>query len=811
MSNTDRFIQLRKRYIEQQFSNLNEEQRRAALTCSGAVLVLAGAGSGKTTAVVHRIMNLLRFGDAYESEVVWPNPTDRDVAELQALVDNGGNPSPELASMLKTGNIKPWNILAITFTNKAAGQLKERIVSAIGEDGNDVFAATFHSACVRFLRRDAQRLGWPQNFTIYDTDDTERVIKDICKSLGINEKFYPARYLASKFSVMKDQMMTPDEYRDSGRYPSDVNVVVQVAKEYQKRLKENGAFDFDDLIYYTVKLLEENEDLRDYYHNRFKYVMVDEYQDTSHAQYRLVKLLTNDDNNVFAVGDDDQSIYSFRGANIENILRFESDFAPATVIRLEQNYRSTANILNAANSVIRHNTMRKGKELWTDKGDGEKVEIRLLDDEMAEAAFVAGELEEHNRQGIPFSAHAILYRANAQSNAFESYFMRAGIPYKIIGSLRFYDRAEIKDVMSYMAIVSQPSDNVRLKRIINKPARKIGARTVEDVEEIADNLGVSMLEVMANAAEYPLLSRALPAINGFMEIYRRLSEAYAEESLGDFAEDLLDITGYRNMLMQPERDNEARLENVNEFISTVRLYERDNPDGDLAAFLEELALFSNLDDYDENQDRVSLMTIHSAKGLEFDYVYLVGMEEGVFPSDRSAQDNQIEEERRLAYVGMTRARKELHLTRAEIRMLYGSTRRNPGSRFIDEIDPEFTEEIGTRRKDGSGYLDDEYGNTNYYINNKRIIYEDVVNMREREKKRKAQTLSSQISTVPLRHDPSKTESYAPGDEVEHRMFGRGTVISVTKVGNDHMVEINFKSCGRKKAMANFAPMRKVEE
>ncbi|MBQ2084641.1 MAG: UvrD-helicase domain-containing protein, partial [Oscillospiraceae bacterium] len=396
MSTADRFIELRKRYIESRYGRLNREQLQATLTGRGAVLVLAGAGSGKTTVIVNRINNLLRFGDAYESQELWPDPTEEDVAELERIIRTGGQPSEGLARMLRTGNIRPWNILAITFTNKAAAQLKERIVAAVGEDGNDVFASTFHSACVRFLRRDAQRLGWPQNFTIYDTDDSERVIKDICRDLGVNDKFYPARMLASRFSVIKDYMMTPDEYRRTHQYEAETDTILQVYERYQKKLKDAGAFDFDDLIYFTVRLLEENEDVREYYHNRFKYIMVDEYQDTSHAQYRLVKLLANDDNNVFAVGDDDQSIYSFRGANIENILRFEKDFAPAKVIRLEQNYRSTSNILNCANSVIRNNSQCKGKELWTDASDGEKVEIRLCDDEVSEAAFVAQELMKHN-------------------------------------------------------------------------------------------------------------------------------------------------------------------------------------------------------------------------------------------------------------------------------------------------------------------------------------------------------------------------------------------------------------------------------
>lgn len=818
MGIAERFIQLRKQYIESQFGGLNPEQLKAAMSINGAALVLAGAGSGKTTVIINRIMNLLRFGDAYESEVIWPEPTQDDIEELERLIKDGGRPTGDLAVKLRTGNIRPWNILAITFTNKAASQLKERIVSAVGEDGNDVFASTFHSACVRFLRRDAERLGWPQNFTIYDSDDSERVIKDVCKELGINDKFYPPRMLAGRFSVIKDYMMTEEEYRNTHMYDATTDTVLKAYSRYQKKLKDAGAFDFDDLIYFTVRLLEENPDVREYYHNRFRFIMVDEYQDTSHAQYRLVKLLANDDNNVFAVGDDDQLIYSFRGANIENILRFEKDFAPAKVIRLEQNYRSTGNILNCANSVIRNNRERKGKELWTDAEDGEKVEIRLCDDETSEAAFVAQDLMKHRKNGVPFSAHAVLYRTNAQSNAFETYFMRTGVPYKIVGALRFFDRAEIKDVMSYMAIVSQPSDDLRLKRIINKPARKIGNTTVDNIEQIAAGLGVSMMEIMANASEYPSLSRALPAINRFMEMYAKLCDAYAEDSLSGFVEQLLDISGYREMLMEPGSDNEARLENVNEFLSTVMLYEKDHPDGDLAAFLEELALYSNMDDYNENDDRVSLMTVHSAKGLEFDYVYLVGMEEGIFPSERNTDERDVEEERRLAYVGMTRAKKELHMTHTSVRMLYGYTRRNRGSRFLEEADRRYVTETGGEER--KSYLDGDYARANAFGNlNSGAFRSDLRrndgfsvrrdNLNRQKLRTQPEELRSRISSVPLRTAASAAESYAPGDTVEHRMFGKGVVISVTPVGNDSLVEVNFESCGRKKTMANFAPMKKV--
>ena len=809
MSIQSEFLKLRKQYIEKRFSGLNDEQRSAVLTCGGATLVLAGAGSGKTTVIVNRILCLLLFGNAYESDEIWGTVQQEDIDELRALLDGDQDiPSERMSGLLRAGNIKPWNILAITFTNKAADQLKERIKRAVGPEGGDVFASTFHSACVRFLRRDADRLGWPSGFTIYDTDDTERVLKDIYKTYSIDDKVYPMRWMASRFSSIKDSLSEIEDYEAANRNDFRTAMVVRVYKEYQRRLKEAGAFDFDDLIFYTVQLLQENPDVREYYHNRFRYIMVDEYQDTSKAQYMLVKLLTNEDNNIFVVGDDDQSIYSFRGATIANILNFESDFAPARVIRLEQNYRSTSNILGSANSVIRNNKGRKGKELWTVQDGGNKVDVHVSDNEHDEVAYISSDIYRHSSIGVPFSAHAVLYRTNAQSAAVESYFARAGIPYKVVGALRFYDRAEIKDILSYLSLVVNPADNLRLKRIINKPSRKIGDATIDRIQEIADGLHVPMIEVIQNCDDYPVLARSAGPLKRFSELYTKLCELYETESLAVFTDKLLDLTGYRNMLVALGSEGESRLENVNEFISTVKAYEEENPDGDLAAFLEEISLVSNMDNYDENADRVSLMTIHSAKGLEFDYVYLIGMEDGLFPSDRSRfSEPEMEEERRLAYVGMTRAKKELHLIRAETRMLYGQTRRNPPSRFLVEIDPSFITETGNTAKPRN-YLDRDYARANRYSGG----YGD----QRRDYSSGSGTpfssgLKSKMSSPPKpRITPNET-SFKTGDIVEHRMFGRGVVLSATPIGGDVLLEINFESCGKKKAMANYAPMKRVDE
>ncbi|MBQ4094242.1 MAG: UvrD-helicase domain-containing protein [Oscillospiraceae bacterium] len=817
MDNYSEFLALRKKYIEKRFSALNPQQRKAALSSSGAALVLAGAGSGKTTVIVNRILCLLEFGCAYDSDEICYAPTAEDVEVLQVCLDGYAQPDERLRDMLHAGSVKPWNILAITFTNKAASQLKERITRAVGPAGQDVFASTFHSACVRFLRRDAQLLGWPQSFTIYDSDDSERVVKDIYKSMGIDDKMYPVRWMTSRFGLIKDGMLTVEEFVKSAPHDPRTETVAKVYTEYQRRLKEAGAFDFDDLIYFTVRLLQENPDVRDYYHRRFRYVMVDEYQDTSRAQYMLVKLLTNEENNIFVVGDDDQSIYSFRGATIENILNFEQDFAPAKVIRLEQNYRSTANILGSANSVIRNNRGRKGKELWTDSGDGEKVHVHLAENEQDEAVYISREIYKHTEAGIPLSAHAVLYRTNAQSSTVETYFARAGVPYKVVGALRFYDRAEIKDVMSYLSIIANPADNLRLKRIINKPARKIGDTTIERIDRIAAERGVPMLAILRDCEQYADLSRAAAPLRSFYSLYERLLECYHSEALGDFVDKLLDLTGYRAMLVAMGKEAESKLENINEFVSTVRLYEQQNPEGDLAAFLEEIALVSNLDNFDEAADRVSLMTIHSAKGLEFDYVYLIGMEDGIFPLDRARHSEaDMEEERRLAYVGMTRAKKELHMTRAQMRMLYGMTRRNPPSRFLQEIDGEYTVETGEQQKPRS-YLQGDYSRAQsaaaagsfgrpYSGSSYGGGYGASASAKD-----SASYGSKPAAAAPKPRVKPNEITFHEGDSVQHRMFGKGRVISATPIGGDVLLEIEFETCGRKKAMANYAPMTKLED
>jgi len=791
----DEFVALRKLYIEKRFSNLNDEQRRAVVNTEGPLLILAGAGSGKTTVLVNRVCCLVEFGDAYSSDYVARDVTGRDIELLKSALEDGGPVHPDIRPLMKTGGIAPWNILAITFTNKAAGELKNRICAAVGAEGSDVFASTFHSACVRFLRRDAQRLGFPQSFTIYDTDDAVRMLKEIYKDLSVDDKMFPIKHMHARIGRIKDTMTSPEEYKLTAN-DFGGQTAAKIYTEYQSRLRKAGAFDFDDLIYYTVRLLEQDEEVRAYYHNRFRYVMVDEYQDTSYAQYKLAELLTGSHGNICVVGDDDQSIYRFRGATIENILGFEKAFCNAKTIKLEQNYRSVGNILDAANEVISRNLGRKGKTLWTDKGTGDLIKVFCADSELEEAKYVTDSIAKNREQGMPLKEHAVLYRMNAQSSVIENYFARAGIPYRVFGGLRFYDRAEIKDILSYLCIVNNPADDLRLTRIINRPARKIGDTTVGAVSDIAGGLGISMLEVIKDAESYPALTRAKTALADFYAMYERLLEAYQNETLSGFVDKLLSITGYRQMLIAQKEEGITRRENIEELVSGMRTFENENPDGDLALFLEEISLVASIDSYDESADAVVLMTLHSAKGLEFDCVFIVGMEEGIFPNDQIRyNEEEIEEERRLAYVGYTRARRQLHLVRAGARMLFGQTRRNFPSRFLRE----FSDNL----KDG----------TLPQHSTRELLAGSRAQNEYREASDKAlKGLDSKI-TVGRNQKPKSatqnTEKFAKGDVVEHRIFGQGVVLDARALGGDTLVEIDFEKVGVKKAMANYAPMKKI--
>ena len=882
------FCKLRDTYIEKQFGRLNEMQRAAVFTTSGPLLILAGAGSGKTTVLVNRIANLIRFGSAHGSSWTPREVTEDDVKALRTALMTGTDAPGWLDGMLRKDAVRSWNVMAITFTNKAAGELKERLRNMLGgEEGDEVFASTFHSACVRILRRWAEEIGYPRSFTIYDTDDSQRVMKTVYKELSVDDKFFPVKSAINQMSRWKDQLVSPAEALQTPAKDTKGALAARVYAAYEKKLKEAGAFDFDDLIYQTVQLLAEHKEVRDFYQNKYRYLLVDEYQDTSVAQFRLVSLLTGPEKNICVVGDDDQSIYRFRGATIENILNFERVYPGTKTIRLEQNYRSTSNILNAANCVIQHNTERKGKTLWTQNGEGDKVQVYTAENEQDEASHIADIIGQHLREGGHLADHAVLYRMNAQSAPLESYFTRAGIPHKIVGGQRFNDRKEVKDIHSYMSIVANPRDDVRLRRIINEPARKIGATTIDVIADLAGQEGVSMLEIIRHADQYAKLSRAIAPLYKFYQIYERLQDSLENKTLDEFASDVLEITGYKAMLeadaAKGHEDAADRLQNLGQLVNNVKNYcDQQGEEASLEGYLEDIALISDIDNYNESADQVVLMTIHSAKGLEFPYVFLIGMEEGVFPSEMSKySEADLEEERRLAYVGITRAKKELYISNSVTRMLYGRTQRNEPSRFLREIEPEYLEETRSPVLEqrsrlggwGSSYSDTvpggasgysgasgwgrgsssygSYGGSTGYGNRSGYLNREYNAGESRgfgsgyagrgssssgygssygshsgsvggsggfgsgySRPAVPKTPAKQIDftgTLATKTNANTTKHYEPGDVVEHKVFGRGTVVAVKPAAGDQIVEIRFEKVGIKKTMANFAPLTKITE
>ncbi len=770
------FINLRKQVINKYFGKMNDRQFEAVTTVDGPVLVLAGAGSGKTTVLVNRILNLVKFGNGYNSNYL-PEVSDADIKAGIDYLDGKTDIVPN--GIFGVSEAKPWQILAITFTNKAADELKERIADKLGDDALDIWAGTFHSVCGKILRRYAELLGFTSHFTIYDTDDQRRLMKDIMKQHNIDDKFVPHKYVLAQISSAKDKLITPEEFEQNAGIDYRLKTVAQLYKLYQSRLKNADAMDFDDMIVNTVRLLQQNDDVLEYYTNRFRYVCVDEYQDTNYAQYALVSLLASGRNNICVVGDDDQSIYRFRGATIENILNFEDEYKGAKTIRLEQNYRSTSNILNAANKVIENNKGRKGKTLWTDNGDGDKITVHTAEDERMEARYVADIILENVDKGVKFSDNAILYRMNAQANAIENVFMRCGIPYKVIGGTRFYDRKEIKDVLAYLHLINNNKDDIRLRRIINEPKRSIGDTTVNHAAQIAEELGVSIFEVLSRADEFAALSRACSKIQAFCEIINQLSSFAENNSISDLFEQVLIATGYKMMLENEGEEGRDRLENVMELASNIAQYELETDEPSLSDFLEQISLISDIDSLDNTSDRVVMMTVHSAKGLEFPSVFLVGMEEGIFPGNQSIYggNEEIEEERRLAYVAITRAKKNLYISNTTIRMMFGSTTRNLPSRFLKEIPEELC--VCT------GYVPKTV-NVNVYPS--------------------SFTATSANKSSFVKKAEVNNSVYSIGQTVQHKTFGVGMILSVTPMGNDTLLEIAFDNVGTKKIMAGFAKL-----
>ena len=737
--------------MQEKLKKMNPRQLEAVLHTEGPLLILAGAGSGKTTVLINRIAYII----------------DQSLA-------------------------KPWQILAITFTNKAAGELKERLTAMLGDTGGDVWAATSHSTCARILRRDGDRIGYSSHFTVYDTDDSKRLVKDCQKALNIDDKMISHKSILSEISHAKDSMLSPADYQAAAGSDFRLAKIGAVYELYQKRLREADAMDFDDLLGNTVELFRQCPDVLEYYQNRFRYIMVDEYQDTNQVQYEFVRLLAEKSKNRCVVGDDDQSIYKFRGATIENIMSFEKSYPNAKVIRLEQNYRSTKNILNAANAVISNNEERKGKTLWTENPEGDKIQIHTSSNEQDEAGFVATTILEQVAKGRKYSDFAVLYRMNSQSNILEKVFVKSGIPYRIIGGHRFYERREIRDMIAYLSVINNPSDEIRLRRIVNQPKRSIGDKTIATASEIAGALGESLLEVLGRADEFDSLRRASVKLKAFYDMMQELIDANDDESvsLHELYELILEKTGYIEALRGEKEEAETRIENINELASNLLKFQEENgEEATLSAFLEEVSLMTDIDNYDETADTVVMMTMHSAKGLEFPVVFLPGFEEGIFPGLQAIYDpNEIQEERRLCYVAITRAKESLYLLNADSRMLFGSTSRNRPSRFSLEIPLDLINK--TREQD---WRKPDLGTK--------------MPVAETELRRKSATAAMHFGQVT---PPARSGNmFKTGDMVQHKTFGKGLVISATPMGNDVLLEIAFEQ-GTKKLMANFARLAKVE-
>ena len=791
-----RFLEARRKYIARQFSQLNAMQQEAVLTTEGPLLLLAGAGSGKTTVLINRIANIMQFGRGSDSNEIPDIVTEEDVAFLEGLDGEVNAYDRRRAEYLcAVEPAVPWSIIAITFTNKAANELKERLSNLLGPEAQDIWAMTFHSACCRILRRDIERMGYTRSFTIYDTSDSERIMKEIIKDMGLDDKTFPAKYVLGAISKEKDRMTSPQEMLERAENSNDLRAlhIARAYAKYQAQLKNNNALDFDDIIYVTVKLLLENEDVKQYYQRKFKYVLVDEYQDTNHMQYLLTSLLAGGYENICVVGDDDQSIYRFRGATIENILNFEKQYRGSRTIRLEQNYRSTQSILNAANAVISHNLGRKGKRLWTANGQGDPITVYEASDEGTEANYVAGRIITGS-SGKRFQDHAILYRTNAQSNALEFALKRNGIPYRVIGGTRFFDRAEVKDMLSYLCVINNRADDLRLKRIINNPPRGLGPKTIETAQRLADAEGKSLYSVVSDPYSYGPLEKPAMKLLKFSARIEGMAQLLEDGmSLPDFYDELLVQSGYADMLKAKDtEENKTRLENIRELKSSIHAYVQNAEMPTLAGFLEEIALYTDLEQYNEGDDAVVMMTMHSAKGLEFPHVFLVGFEDGLFPGMRAIGDaEEMEEERRLCYVAITRAKQSLTITHAKQRMLYGRTSAALPSRFLREIPEEcMVRKGGYRRVQESSFgFDSSHSSYSAYPG-----YAAPVRKPQPKRVESAMISNANASYLELNQ----------GDMVMHAAFGKGLVLSVLKMGGDALLEIAFDDIGTKKLMAKTA-------
>ena len=788
-------------------SFLNPEQCRAVFTVKGPLLVLAGAGSGKTTVLVNRISYIIKYGNAYFSEYAPSTLCEEDVLAFENALKLSPDEISDILPEFIVEPCPPWSVLAITFTNKAANEIKERLVKTFNDEemAKAIWAGTFHSICMRILRKFGDRVGLREGFSIYDTDDKKRLVTMCMKELEIDEKRLAPKVVCSKISEAKDTLKYPDDMEDS-RDPR-ARDIIEIYKLYQKRLSEYNAVDFDDIIMKAVELLQEESDVREYYQNKFKYVLVDEYVDTNYAQFVLTKILSDGHRNIMVVGDDDQSIYKFRGATIENILNFDKTYDDATVVKLEQNYRSTGNILAAANAVISNNGDRHDKKLWCDKGDGAKIVLREVEDQNAEGRYIVDRITKSIREeGRNYSDFAILYRVNALGRSLQTTFAKSGVPYRVLGDMGFYDRKEIKDIFAYLSVFYSAEDNLRLKRIINEPKRKIGQATVDTIEQLASLMGTSMYNVIKSAEEYSVLSKNADKLREFADIF----EGIRDTKLPSVAiEQLFTRSGYRDMLVAEGFEGETKIENVEEFISAAVEYEKRCEDSDIeptmSGFLEEISLISDVDKYDSNADAVVLMTVHSAKGLEFPVVFLAGMEDGIFPSIQNiGEPSEMSEERRLAYVAITRAKEKLFITHAKTRLMYGKSAYNMLSRFIkQEVPPHLIEfdrprPAPPRMQPGQRPTQPRYQETerSYFREFNRPV--DIGN----SNKPKPTVGKSGAAQYGI-------ERYNAGQRVRHAMFGEGSIVSSRDMGGDVLYEVKFDSGETKKLMATFAHLDKI--
>ncbi len=803
----EEYLRCKRALFDKYYGHLNDMQRQAVYTVNGPLLILAGAGSGKTTVLVNRIEYIIRYGNAVESGLAPTEITEEMLCEMKNALTL---PRAELGEYLERFAVNPppaWTVLAITFTNKAANEIKSRIAAAFGEESreaSDIWAGTFHSVCMRLLRRWGDKVGYGDNFGVCDTDDAKKLISACMKQLNIDEKQLAVKSVMNTISRAKDRLLTPEMFAQEAGTDFKLKQTAKIYALYQERLKSSNLLDFDDIIMQTVRLLAECEEARENIQNRFRYICVDEYQDTNKAQLTLTLLLSGKYNNIMVVGDDDQSIYKFRGATIENILNFESTCKGARVVKLEQNYRSTKTILDAANGVIARNTTRHDKKLWTNGETGEKITLKKLGNQNDEARYICDQvLSGIRKQQATYRDYAVLYRTNAQSRSLEQAFTKSGIPYRMLGGTRFYDRLEIRDVLAYLCIINNPLDDLRLKRIINVPKRGIGDKSAATAEAMAVASGYPLLQFIRHAQDYKAIpASAAKSMEELAVLIENLRADALEKPVSELIRSVVEITGYGKMLAAAGEEEADRLDNIGELISSAAQYEQTSETPTLSGFLEDVALVSDVDKYDETADAVVLMTIHSAKGLEFPIVFLPGMEEGLFPGRQSImQPEEIEEERRLAYVALTRAKKKLYITHVHDRMLNGSTQMNPLSRFAEEIPPELVDEqadtFGAPVKKvsfGQSGASGGFG-TSSYGGYKKPSFPGA----------------SRPSSAPRAPQRAATPQFAAGDRVKHGTFGVGTILSVRAMGSDTLYEIAFDTAGTKKLMATYAKLAKSEE